>query len=36
MNVMHLIGAVLLVIFGVWLGGKYPGMLAKASGGVVS
>lgn len=36
MNLSHLIVLVVAVVAGYWLGGKYPGMLTKATGGIVS
>lgn len=36
MDFKHIIVAVLFVLLGYWLGGKYPGMLSKFTGGAVA
>jgi len=36
MDWRHLIVGFLLIVAGYWLGGKYPGLLNKFTGGAVS
>lgn len=36
MNWTHILGAAVLVVVGYWLGTKYPGLLTKATGGMVT
>jgi hypothetical protein len=36
MNWSHLIVLLVAVVAGYWLGGKFPGYLTKATGGIVS
>lgn len=36
MNWSHAIVAVVLLVVGVWLGTKYPSLLGKATGGMVT
>lgn len=36
MDWRHYFGMALLIVIGYWLGTKYPGLLTKATGGVVA
>lgn len=36
MDWRHWIGLALILVLGYWLGGKYPGMIAKATGGHIA